>query len=493
MKKTIRLLSFSVVAVLLVVTILSCVSCTAVESPKVLFQKAVSRTVNSYEKIEAADVAKKVVSGGSFEIKAEDLKLDDETKAEGSALFYANSSKKTGAVVLNAKIGDETYDAAVYASTKSVVAQSAKLFGSNVYGVNIQKAVENFKKSVFYFESDSDNALPESASEEILNALQQLKDTDAIEKDGKKLYDKYLKKLYKLCGDNAEFTKENTDADVLGESVSSTLLTVKLTNESISKIVSDFWKDAKSDKALKSFISDRLIPLLADKYEDVGDLYDDIDSEVEDIVEDLEDADITITLKYYLNKSSGAIMKASLTVKQGNNKATYGVELGRTFKKFEGFRVTIKSGNSDTESIWVKVTSDTKEELKISVIATDSFKIPEITLKYTKADGNIKITIPGGYDGDTVIKLTYTKSGSTHTFLLNSITVDDEKFELPFGGKYSVIVNTKAKAPSAPSKYTDILTMTDEKFDEFMDEIQENVNDIVSDFGGGSEIVDYYE
>ncbi len=480
MKKAIRFLSFGVMAVILCVTILSCVSCTAVESPKVLFQKAVSRTVDKYEKIEAVEVVGEAVSGGSFEIKAEDLEIDEDTKASASALFYANTDKKTGAVVLSAKVGDESYDAAVYASPKSVVAQSAKILGETVYGLNISKAVENFKKSVFYYDSDSDMALPEETSEMISSMLQQLKEINAAEKDGQKLYEKYLKKLYKLIGDNAEFEKENTDTDVLGESVPCTMLTVKVNEESISAVIKDFWSEARKDKTLKQYISDRVLPYL-DEYDDVEEVYDDINDSVEGVLDELEDADITITLKYYLNKSSGAIMKAALTVKQGSSKNTYGIELGRTFKTFEGFRFTMREGSSDTQSIWVKVTDDTKEEMKISVIASEEFDIPEISIKYTKDTGLVKITVPDEYSGNTVIKLTYTKSGSAHTFKLDSVETGDSEVNLPFNGKYSVILNTKAKAPSAPSKYTDILTMTEEDFDDFADNVQANVNDLLKE------------
>jgi hypothetical protein len=65
------------------------------------------------------------------------------------------------------------------------------------------------------------------------------------------------------------------------------------------------------------------------------------------------------------------------------------------------------------------------------------------------------------------------------------VSVDGEKVELP--GKFSVIVNTKAKAPSAPSKYTDILTMKEEDFEDFIEDVQKNAEDIEKEFGSGAE------
>ena len=40
-----------------------------------------------------------------------------------------------------------------------------------------------------------------------------------------------------------------------------------------------------------------------------------------------------------------------------------------------------------------------------------------------------------------------------------------------------MIINTSAKAPSAPSKYTDILTMNEDVFDDFIEEVQNNIDE----------------
>ena len=76
-----------------------------------------------------------------------------------------------------------------------------------------------------------------------------------------------------------------------------------------------------------------------------------------------------------------------------------------------------------------------------------------------------------------MVKLNYKKKGSVYTVVLESVSHNGEKAELPFSGKYSVIVNTSAKAPSAPSKYTDILTMNEDTFDDFIEEVQNNVDE----------------
>lgn len=483
MKKSIRIFAALLTAAMLIATVLGCVSCTATESPKSLFQKAISRTADKMEKIDVVNTAEKVVAGGSIELKGEDLEFDEdgETKGEFSLVLYANTDKKTAAAVLSAKVGEEKYDGAVYASQNALVAKFDKILGKNAYGINLSKAEKNLAKSVFSEDSDSRFSLSEDDYAKLEEAIKNINELKAAEKDAEKLYDKYVKKLYKLISDNAEYEKENTTTAVFDEKdVPCTLVTVKLTSSALTKVIETLWKDAKSDAQLKKFINDRVIALV-DEYDDAGDLYDDIDDRVEDIAESIDDNSVSVTVRYFLNKSSGAIMKGDVTVRAGGEKMTVGVELGRTHKTFEGFKVTVRNGNSDSEYFWIRVVEDTKEQLKCEVLTTSMFSLPEITLKYTKDDGAVKITVSEedyfGEKDETVVKLNYKKKGSVYTVVLESVSHNGEKAELPFSGKYSVIVNTSAKAPSAPSKYTDILTMNEDTFDDFIEEVQNNVDE----------------
>jgi hypothetical protein len=485
MKKPIRIILVSLLAVLMAAFVLSCASCTAVESPKTLFEKAIPRTSAKMQKLEFVGTAEKAASGGSVEIRCEDLDLGGEDKGSASVVFYANADAKTAAAILSAKLGDKKYEGAAYLSPKSAVVQFEQLLGKDAYGINLAKAKENLKKSVFDTDSDTDYALSERMTEQVNNAIDKINNLSKLEKDGNKLYEKYAKKLYKTIADNAEYEKENTEVKIFDESdVPCTAVTVKLDSKAISKAVQSFWKDAKSDSELKKYISDNIITLNIG-FEDVGDLYDKIDDEVEDLVDDLEDSDLTVTVRYYLNKSSGAIMKAELIIRDDNgNKTTYAVELGKEFKTFEGLKVTVKRDGSDAMYVWLKVTENSKDEFKCVLDSKNAGSMPEFSLKYTKSDGSVKITFDDGRTEYTV-KLTYKKSGSTHTVTLDSVSVDGEKVELP--GKFSVIVNTKAKAPSAPSKYTDILTMKEEDFEDFIEDVQKNAEDIEKEFGSGAE------
>ncbi|MCQ2427699.1 MAG: hypothetical protein MJ137_04775 [Clostridia bacterium] len=472
MKKLFRTLTVSLLALLLCVSAFSLVSCTATESAKTLFQKGLSRTAAKYENIDVVSTVEKIATGGSVEFLVDDIEIDEDTKGNASVKFFANTSKNTAAVILNAKLGEDKYDAAAYISSSAAVVKFEKLLGKDAYGINFSKAEKNLKTSVFGPDSDSDYAVSEEIYNQILDAIKSFNDAKNVEKDAKSLSDKYIKKLYKLISDNASFEKENSETTVLSEkNVPCTVVTVKVDDKCLTKVVSELWKDAKKDSALKKFIDANVIAQTP--YEDVGDLYDAIDEIVDGMVDSLEDSGVNFTLKYYLNKSSGAIMKAEVSTKAGGEKVAYGIELGINFKDFEGIKVYTKVGTS-TDYIWLKVVENNKEGMKLSLEATMK-GVPAVTVKYTKEDGIVKITVSD--DGDeTVIKMSYKKKSSTYTFGLESVTVNGEKATLP--GKISVIVNTKAKAPSAPSKYVDILTMKEDSFEDFLDDVKDNISDL---------------
>ena len=179
-----------------------------------------------------------------------------------------------------------------------------------------------------------------------------------------------------------------------------------------------------------------------------------------------------------------------MTLKANGQKVVIGAELGKTFKTFEGLKVSIKRGDNDAEYFWVRVTQDDKEAFRCT-LETNIDGIPEVSLKYTKEDGIVKVTVKETkrvwnsdtweYDNktsETVVKLNYTKKGGVYTLTLGSITVDGEKVELPYSGKYSLIVNKSASAPKAPSKYTDVLTMNEESFEDFLEDYRKGINEL---------------
>ncbi len=495
-----RITSLILTAAMLLSLLLGCVSCAANESPKALFQKAISRTAEKMENVELIQTAEKTAAGGSVCLLAEDLDFGDGSeKGRVSFTLYANTDKKTAAAVLDAKLGEKTYKGGVYASSSAVVAECKEILGEKAYGLNIDKAAKNIAKSVFAPEGESKYSMSDEEYDKLLDVIKDLKETSKTEKEFRSLYEKYVKKLYKLISDNAEYEKD-TDAEttVFDErDVPAVAVTVKLSSDAIVSVLKSLWKDAKADKDLKNFIKERLLSLIG-KYEDVGDLYDDIDDEVDLIADTIEEDGVSVVIKYWLN-SSGAIMKAEATLKAGGQKVVFSAELGKTFKTFEGLKVSIKRGDQDAQYFWIRVTQDDKEAFRCT-IESNIDGIPEASLKYTKEDGIVKVTVKQtkrvwndntweyeNKTSETVVKLGYTKKGSVYTLTLGSVTVDGDKVELPYSGKYSLIVNKSASAPKAPSKYTDVLTMDEEAFEDFLEDSQKGLKELAGavNAGGG--------
>lgn len=488
MKKITRRLLIAGCALLLCISMLGFVSCTATESAQVLFRKAISRTVEQYEKFDLVSFAKDLGKGGKVKLTAENIKVptgeESAVKGKGTAEFSFDVAKRTASATASAELDGKKYEASGYLSATDVAVKFDQVL-DKVYGISLKNAEKNLAKSVFYYDGDSEYALPEEQYNMIIDALKTIEDNKDVEKTGKKLVDKYVKKLFGYLEKNAEYAKENTETKVLEESsVPAVLVTVSIDEKGLSAVIQSLWKDAKADKELKNFIADYILPLSGGNYEDVGDLYEDIDEEVDEFAEGAENADFEITVKYYLNKSSGAVMKGEVTLKSNGNKQQYTAELGNKFKSFEGIKLSTRrapSGGSwsDTVYVWLKVVENTKEQLSLKLVGSDGAGVPEVSLRYDKAEDTVKVSMKDSYGDEAfAVKFGYVKKGSTITLKLTSLTQDGEKTDIP--ADFTLEISTKPSVSSI-KKYTDILTLTEENIEDLKDNIEENLDKIEED------------
>lgn len=472
----VKVISLIVCAVMLGALVFSTVSCTANESATVLFEKAAGRTIGKMESYDLVTTLLNLSKNGSIAVSAEYEDEEEDITAGGTFQLFFNSDQQKVAAALDGTFGDESIDALLTFGTDEFTVKCDRILGK-AYGISFKDFENKLQKSFLNPDSDSDYALDDDTYEAVIDMINSYKDDKKIEDEVNKLADKYVKLFYKEIENNSEMTKENAKVDVLEyEELQSIAVKIAIDNKGLANVLSSLWKQAKEDKELKSFLTKNIFENAAysdSSYDDVDELFDDLDDEIDEVVEDLEDNNVKIVVTLYLNSSSGAIMRVDASYKTEDEKAAVSVELGNKFETFEGFKITEKYDDDDEQYIYLKVTEDTKDELKVKLNQNISDDFPEITVKYDRKDGDLTITADSDEE-EVVIKLNYIMKSGVHTFTFISATVDDEDIEFP--GKLTVTIKEKDTMPSV-DKYTDVLTLDDDAIEELIEAIQENAED----------------
>ena len=94
MKKITRRLLIAGCALLLCISMLGFVSCTATESAQVLFRKAISRTVEQYEKFDLVSFAKDLSEGGKVKLTAENIKVPTGEESTAKSMKLPDISRR---------------------------------------------------------------------------------------------------------------------------------------------------------------------------------------------------------------------------------------------------------------------------------------------------------------------------------------------------------------------------------------------------------------
>ena len=458
-------------------------SCVADESADKLFKKSFGRTIDS---MESYDLIKTILTVGKNGSVNTNIVYDDEhNTVSGNLKTYFNSDKNSYFIAADASINGNEYDCGLFISDEYAAIQSSAL-QENSYGFTLKNYEKKLQSSVFNPDCDSIYALTDKQYDLLLDILEKIDENSKIINDGRKYADKYLNKLLDEFTKNIDITKSSEKTDVLEyEDVSSVMLSMSVTGEDIARTIMTVWEEAKTDKKLKSWVKENIIEseaanaLIEDtKTDSVDTFYENIDDIIADFVNELQNCSADVCI--WLNTGSGAIMKAEAVISANGEKNKVTLEFGYKFKTFEGFRISTRvaedDGWSKAETIYLKVLSDTKTELKLQLVSSNTLYIPEITIKYNREDGNVTVSYTG--DDDIVIKFTLTGKKGEYVITLGSVSVNGVKNKLP--ADVTITILEKDKMPEI-TDYVMITDLTDDEISDISDTIKQDAADIISE------------
>ena len=450
-------------------------------TPQAVTKNVVSNAVENLANREELEPVKQVLTGGSVEIRAADLKVDDEAtfKFEAGAKLYF-SPDAFYLQNLNVKGYGVDLSADAYISEDLIYVKENDVLGG-AYGVIKKELAKELENSIFAPDANTDYALNETTFEELMTFCDSLKNTKAkdMQKDLEKLLDRYMKEFWKIALDAVEISSEKDEARVGGERVTAKIVTIEIDDAAVAEIIEKMYDYIRDDKKLIDFIDeyeDTLAPalsqyLMLDEDDSLADFVSDAIDEAQDsvdlIVEELYDSDdIDIDIEIVTDTFGSKLMLLTVEV---DGYELFEIDCGAAgLEKTDEITVSVMGD----EILTYTVKENSKEAFKSSL----TFDGDEIfNLTFDKKRESFKISL---FDGEIIAKGTYTEKGDTTTLTLKSLEIDGDVIT----GTLTVIIDENDKMPS-PEKAKNVNQISDitvediQKWLEKLEELYEKAED----------------
>lgn len=455
-------------------------------------------TIERLSENEIVTTAQQAINGGSLTISIDGTDVLSELsgmdmEATAEMKFWLDVEGGKTALQVTADIMDTAIDAAIYLNADNIAVVSEVLLGDDAYGINIAKIADNLEDSVFG--PDGPYYIGDEAYDLFIAALNgEVIDTKAGEKlanTGMKLAENYVDFVIKTVFKHALVEKENDTVKIGGEKVKAQIITVTIDAPAMIEIMADVLEKIDGDKKLNNYLYD-LAEYLDDAQEsadmdevDFADIVDSFYDSVEDMLdtvddarEDAEDANMEIEFEFWLKGGDLLGLKADLAGTELE------VKIGPDPKSPELISIEVNDGWS-TMSVVYEVEENSKEKFEaVFSMSEDDYELVNLTIDYDKEDGDWELGIYDGWD-------TYGIAGNleinkdVYTITFSGLIGEDipEEVNMVFE-MITITLDTDDKAPDAP-KYTDILTLDEDEFNEVIETIVEAVEELGSSMGMG--------
>ncbi len=437
----------------------------------------------------------------------------DEEKAELSGKVYFGE-KEFFFEHLAIKAADKKLDANFYMGEEYAYITNRNILGGT-YGVVYDDILKNFKKSIFAYGSGSEYAIED---EEIYNAIvdileiSQRKELEEMYEDFNEIYEHYTKFLVKSFENHAEY-ETSTDRESVGDDyMKARTVAVIITEDTVMNILEDLYKELEDDKDLPKALekhSEAIISLLAEysgnedtnpdegenempKWTDASEMYEEFLSEFETFLDEYDDMEekpnFKITAKFVTPTTASRLLKFSLTVKEGKEKAMKIIEIDLG-----------KGGVKDSDCITVEM-GEVKLKYEISEHTSkeysSTFKMGyegqwQTIFKFTidKKEEYFKFTMPEEL-GDVTIRGTFEEKGDKTTIGLKKIQAGGETIE---GFELKITFEEKDSMPKLVSAkdIKDVFKIKDKDIEEIIANVEKfaedagPLDDVLPDIGVG--------
>lgn len=432
-------------------------------TPEVLARNAILGMFQDLIQRDEINPLYNMVTQGSLEVSMSEFQEDGEDLLDNTALSGKLYFSKKALMLENADVklfgGDFHASGNIYISDELIYIKEDHILGG-AYGISPQELSGDLKNSIFAPDSGSEYAFPD---EEIFDAITETSDSANLEemkKDAEELLKKYIKQVWKIICDDAEFDSETTDVRLNGEKKSARVVTIDVDADAMADMLRDAYDFLKNDGDVIKFIETYQSSFASfagelydtEEYDSIAEAYkaliEEIGENLDDLCEELlEYGEERITVEITTPKLTADLLK--LTVKV-NDDVFATLDFGE-----KGLKKTDKISVEITETkIVYEITQNDKKQFDAG-LKIDGEKIASVSIN--KSDDIYKLK----YD-------TYSISGSIETKRKSTmITVDkitdswyssfeNKQKQSVYETDIKIVINERDKIPAAPKTYRKI-------------------------------------
>lgn len=461
MKSTKKILSILLAAIMLVGVLAGCSG--KEKDPAELFVNTLDMYHDTVSDNKVVKLVNEATTGGSMAIKLETG--EGEYKQMFDVTAYMNAAGNAASLVFDAEIEGQKIDAQMLMDQKKVVIGTTLL--KDVYGVDLEKAKDNFSTSLFGTAGANMLELDAEAEAEIIAALDEL--ATAMKQEAKTV------DAYKLFIDafkaNAKFVADTkTPVTIDGKEVKNTTVTATVTKSNvksiINKLIADLEMQELVDEVLKAVNENAQSE--AEYSGETAVTYENMNAVVDKVFEGKGDDDTVLTVKMVLDAKHNAIMVLELTTDE-----TVKIEFGTNPKN-----VTKVVIHYPTEEMPVDSTEPITKMKKVTIHINKSSTSTEYKMLNEDEDGLViainkahqEVTFTEIQKGEPQADDAYSfKYELTDTTLSATFTDDGDEYSDPT--TLTITFVNKAESPVKYDDYKDLLKLTEDDFANLMMEL----------------------
>lgn len=443
-------------------------------SPKVVAMKAITNAVEDFTKRDEIAPILNAMNGGSLSFKVEGDEMEDiigsEGKVEVSGKIYMNLDKE--AVMLDEFVldmADISLSGQAYLSRDLLYITNKEIL-DGTYGLERGSLVKNLRKSVFAPDSDTEYAMSEEdfkTLEEFCELMDDKVDVK-MQKDLQKVYERYMKKAWKLVGEYAEFESETDTVRINGDRKKARVITMTLDDKAVSMIAEEMMEYLVDDEDLADMIEeygDRFAETLKSVYqindlsEEYDDLLDRIEENMDEVIDSIE-ASMTEDLVVTIVTPPASSDLLMMSVKYDNSEMIK-LEIGH-----EGIRktdcITVKIDGSEISYV---IEEDSRKTFEAKLMSNNT-TVASIEIDRSRDEFELDL------GGEFVLEGDWNSKGKETNIVVDTLKIDGERYG---DINLELVLNESDRMPSRAKKVVSVFAIDEEDVEAW----GERINDML--------------
>lgn len=452
---------------------------------------------------------KNTFTKGSVAVNASDITCDGEDMLDGlevaGKVYFSRDDKALMFEDLMIKREANKIQGSLYASTEVIYVSEEEILGDG-YGVDLGGLAEDFRDSIFAYGSGSDYSIDDKEAFDFIMDLLECSDqmteianNEKMQKDAEKVAKELYTQIWKIAGENFDFTSENDEVRIDGTRENVRVVTIVVDGESLACFVNDVYEFmANDDSMIKhlenyeeeySSIRDMYFTVCSayidsnsvgyniepafswlDQDMSVAELYEnaleEVGKNIDEICDEIEaEMNEDLTIKIITPRFSSKLVKLEILV---GEEMFFALETGMDgIKKTDKIAVSVYE-----ETVVYKIEENSRTRFFCYLEYEDS----RVEIKINRAKGNYVLQFVDSEDSDEescIAKGAFIKNGNT-----TKITVDKVTFkasyqdDIVYKCNISVELDQNDKIPAAPKGFKTIADITEKDVKKWQERIE---------------------